>query len=177
MNNLARSWIPYKKLFKNAQTRELALKKVQSSAVHLSILRTLETELQKRDKLPQSTISQSIPLWFIAETERNIFLWRTGRSIIEKDNFEFWIDIPRLIDKRLNQLKSQDENNPFLNPYWGTTTPEGSLIHEETLYLNEFKTVIQNINIHLNALSIATSNALKTIIPGFSEKEPVLLPY
>jgi hypothetical protein len=59
------------------------------------------------------------PLWFLAETERNIFLWRQGKSLDDVEDYEFWVDIPSLITKRRVQLESPQGLNPFTNPNWG----------------------------------------------------------
>ena len=94
-------------------------------AILADVLKTLEVQFQRRGMLPSGTESGPgmafHPLWFVAETERNVFLWRQGCSLIQQDEFEFWIDIEALISKRLNQLDSADPENPFLNPLLDTT--------------------------------------------------------
>ena len=89
--------------------------------VLLGVLKSIENELRKREMLGISG-QPTTPLWFLAETERNIFLWRSGKSLDDQRNYSFWINVPALIKKRRHQLKKPQGLNPFTNPLWGIGT-------------------------------------------------------
>lgn len=139
-------------------------------------LKPLELQLQLREILPLSTSSQFNPLWFIAETERNIFLWRSGLSLAQADDFEFWIDLPALINKRLKQLELNDSANPFMNPVWGTGQNNEAMIEREICYLSQFAEVIKKIELHASALSQITSILKREMSPTLTKPRMVILP-
>ncbi|MBX7143713.1 MAG: hypothetical protein K1X79_04620 [Oligoflexia bacterium] len=123
-------------------------------------LKTLECALNARGLLVRRDSDIFHPLWYVAETERNIFLWKQGRSIIEQDDFEFWIDLPRLISKRLEHLQSQNDNNPFINPLWSITQESAPDRRREIDYLQTFADIVRDIETHLAALCEAGSRIL-----------------
>lgn len=114
------------------------------------VLRSVETNLQQRDLLPGSTAA---PIWFLAETERNIFLWRNGLSLSQRDHFEFCFDVPRLIARRLRQLAHDDPENPLLNPLWGQEAHDPAMRLQEQDYLRGFLETLTKIEGHVHALS------------------------
>jgi hypothetical protein len=71
-------------------------------AVLLETLRGVERRLQERGLLSLPALQQ--PLWFIAEQERNTFLWGRGLSLADANRFDFWVDLPRLVEQRLRDL-------------------------------------------------------------------------
>ena len=146
--------------------------KLPESAILLYSLKPLEKELAKRNLLPEGNAEAFYPLWFLAETERNIFLWRNGCSLIQQDEFEFWIDLEALVIKRLKQVGNPTHGNPFVAPNWDI---HGSPEHEpgpEVRYLEEFRDAIHRIGGHVHALSRAA-----TMVMSVDAREIVLLPH
>ena len=146
-----------------------------TGAVHLAMVRVLETKLEKRNLIEEKPELLN-PLWFLAETERNVFLWRNGYSLDQQDQFEFWIDLPALIEKRLKQLSSFDSENPFMNPLWGLSIADKDTVHKEERYLRSLLDLVEKIKAHLEALSVAAAQVSREISPSVNEKEIVVLP-
>lgn len=113
----------------------------------------MEARLQERGLLPPATGPSFSFLWFIAETERNVFLWRNGYSIAQADEFDFWVSVPDLIQKRLNQLELGSPDNPFINPLWGITNHSPVHAGREIEYLNALADVMSRIADQAFALS------------------------
>lgn len=146
-----------------------------TGAVHLAMVRVLETELEKRNLLDEKPDLLN-PLWFLAETERNVYLWRNGYSLDQQDEFEFWIDLPALIQKRLKQLESFDSENPFMNPLWGLSIADKDTVTREERYLKSLFELIGQVKAHLEALSVAAAQVSREISPSAAEREIVVLP-
>jgi len=144
------------------------------NAVLADILKTLEQELQSRGLLPTPDLDSFHPLWFLAETERNIFLWRNGFSLIQQDEFEFWVDLEALIQKRLAQLTQPDTANPFINPLWELSSSDADLIEREKEYLAHFIDALRKITAHAEALSKVASLIKEQVEPRGRRK--VILP-
>ena len=147
--------------------------KLPNTAILWDVLRSMEGELQRKGLLPRTAQDLFNPLWFLAETERNVFLWRHGCGLTDKDRFEFWIDIPKLIEKRLKQLQSNDYSNPFINPLWEEPLQGSAISEQETEYLLTLIEVIGQIEGHAHALSHVGSELRKEFM---GEVERVLLP-
>lgn len=143
-------------------------------AVLADSLKTLETQLARRGFLRQHSADSFNPLWYLAETERNVFLWKRGLSVIQQDEFEFWVDLEALIQKRLEQLSSFDRQNPFLNPLWGVSTLDQESLCREREYLLSFRVALAKIELHLHALSCVGSMLLSRQLN--ERKERVVLP-
>lgn len=162
-------------------------KSLSDRTIPLAALKTTEMELQKRW---HHRLDNFFPLWFHAHTERNIYLWRHGLSIGDESLFEFWVDVPALIQKRENKLTldandspearaAQRQSNPLTNPNWSTenhafATPLSDmaiLIDEERRYLKDLDTTLAKLTPHIHALSVAT-----TMIHQ-QEVEVVVLPF
>lgn len=143
-----------------------------ATAVLYDCIKPLETSLQRRGMLGRSAKSH-YPLWFLAETERNVFLWRNGLSVLDADHYEFWIDLVELIDKRIGQLTIADEGNPFLG---GIPFEEGGAnlrqASEEEHYLNTFLEKLTLIVAHAHALSFVGSE----LGQEFNSRQRILLP-
>jgi hypothetical protein len=137
--------------------------KLPVSAVLWDVLRGIEMELQRKGLLSPPAPASFNPLWFVAETERNVFLWQKGCSLIDQDQFEFWIDIPKLVQKRIRQLERQDGNNPFTNPLWGQAEQDSSLVECEREYLEQFDELLSQIEGHAHALSIVGSEVQREL--------------
>ena len=146
-----------------------------AGAVHLDLVRVLETELQQRQLIECNTPVLN-PLWFLAETERNVFLWRKGYSIEQADEFDFWIDLDPLIEKRLDQLSHFEEDNPFMNPLWGLSIADPDTLRREENYLRSLASLISQIRPHLEALSVAAGKVQREIEPEVATRAIVVLP-
>jgi hypothetical protein len=140
-----------------------ACKNVPVGSILLDALKPLEVSLFKDKKSP-------FPLWFLAETERNVFLWRNGLSLIHAPYCDFWVHIDSLIDKRLSQLSRANSDNPFCHTLWGPASPDPLTIHEEKAYLADFKFLFQKIAIHADALCHVTTQLQP------SKRIPILIP-
>ena len=125
----------------------------------IDTLKTLERELQKRWS---SASNEFYPLWFHAENERNVYLWRRSLSLSDAERFDFWVDVPALITKRETSLANPDLRNPFTNPRWDSDAPSdtGSLL--EKRYLSDVAGAVQSIVRHAHALSVAGRMLIKT---------------
>lgn len=146
------------------------------AAVLADVLKTVETELASRGFLREQNNACFNPIWYLAETERNVFLWKRGCSVLQHDEFEFWIDIEALIEKRLRQLDSFDSQNPFTNPLWGVATPDKDSAEYERQYLLSFAQAMRQIESHLHALSRLGSLLLKEHEGDSEARERVILP-
>jgi len=165
--------------YKTVQTNSKALCEIPESALLADVLRTLETQLQAKALVNSFRSGTFNPIWFLVETERNIFLWRNGYSLSRQCDFEFWVDLPALIAKRIRQIESGDPSNPFVNPYgdWNNSHADSLLseaLKEEKEYLKSFLRSLESIMIHAHALSQAGS-LLAQEIEG-REKPRILLP-
>jgi hypothetical protein len=166
--------IDHAKVYKSpppiAKNVQFKLESLPRCTVPLDSLKTLENQLSARGLLISS---QFYPLWFHAETERNVFLWRKGCSLIQADEFDFWIDARRLVDKRLRQLESPSVN-PLSTPLWESGSIQNSDVQAERQYLEDFRTWLVRGEKHLHAMSIAGRMVANEI--HHSAKEIVLLP-
>ncbi len=141
----------------------------------LGVLKSVENELRKRELL--ATEGQpATPLWFLAETERNIYLWRNGKSIDDQRDFSFWVDIPALIAKRREQLKRSQALNPFTNPLWGISQFDDKLTQQERDYLDSFEDLVASVLRHAEALSVASETIRSEIAKGIEPRLPIVLP-
>lgn len=157
---------------KSVQEEGIRVHDLPANAILLGSLKTLELQLQKRGMI-ESPEKRFNPIWFVAETERNVFLWRRGCSLIQKDDFEFWVDLPRLIEKRLSQLSSCQADNPFVNPLWGVSVLDKQSAEQEAAYLRSFGEVTGKVSRHLHALSQVGSMLHREHHPA---QERVILP-
>ena len=148
--------------------------KLSEGCVLLGILRAVETDLRKR-KVLANTQPGTLPLWFLAETERNIFLWRNNQSISDAPLYTFWIDVPALINKRRAQLQRADEADPFSNPLWGGGVPDPSCWDHERDYLETLEDLIPTVFRRAHTLSNASETLRQELAPEV-ERVNVLLP-
>lgn len=140
-------------------------------------LKTLETKLAATFQLSIIPGQLFNPLWFLAETERDIYLWRKGLSIKDKDSFEFLIAPLKLIEKRQIQLSPEQikskggRGNPFLNPVLDLSSSNLEICQSELEYLHELSCIITEICQELRVL------ALLYELLSDSEKTRVILPF
>jgi hypothetical protein len=126
-------------------------------AVLASFIRTLETQLLSRG-LVSPPRGDFHPLWFLVETERNVFLWRNGLSLENADEFEFWVDPAALVEKRLLHLEAGSAENPFVNSLWGIASGAAPLsAQEEREYLTALLESMAKLAPHAHALSHVSS--------------------
>ena len=143
----------------------------QSGHILLGVLKAVELELSRRELLG-SCASHATPLWFIAETERNVFLWRTGRSIGDYNKFSFWIDVKALIHKRRALLSRCKGFNPFVQH-----STEAGDTDAESRYLDLLEELTDTIFRHAETLSHASESIRCEIAPTAPIRTPVLLPH
>lgn len=167
--------MPERRSHKNVQLFTRSVQELPATSVLDSVLETMEKDLTRRGLLQIDGSGSYHPLWFLAETERNIFLWRHGMSIEEHEHFEFWIDVPRLIEKRLAQLEGFSPENPFLNPLWGELPYDQEQSSIEANYLKSFTDIALDILPHAHALSHIGSTLRKESIDGRNDGA-ILLP-
>jgi hypothetical protein len=148
---------------------------VPKGAVFIGVLKSVEKELTRRGMLGSEGYAVT-PLWFLAETERNIFLWRSGRSIDDQRDYDFWVDVPALIKKRRAQLDKPHGLNPFINPLWGGAPLDEGLVDGEVRYMDEFEELLSVILPHAAALSLASREVRHELQPGVAQRTTVLLP-
>lgn len=153
--------------------------RIPSEAVLLETLKLVELRLQRKGLLPHSKEEQHAgwhPLWFVAETERNIFLWRNGHSLSEADRFEFWVNPHRLITKRLAHLKFKEYGTPSIPESWEgehlTPSPQC-----EDEYLALFGEILLKAENHLTALSRVVSITRLELQRPPQAPQVIVLPY
>jgi len=142
-----------------------------AGAVLLGVLKAIEKELARRGLL-EATVEQATPLWFIAETERNVFLWRHGRSIDDCREFSFWIDVPALIEKRRNHLSRCRGFNPFV---CGSPSETGA--QHELRYLDQIEDMADSIFSKAALVSRASESLQHELDPALALSTRVVLPY
>lgn len=160
---------------KSAHSTHGIVQSVPSGAVLLRVLRTVENELRRRRMIGGGGEAVT-PLWFLAETERNIFLWRQGKSLDDVEDYEFWVDIPSLITKRRGQLESPQGLNPFTNPNWGNAPLDTRALDCERNYLEDVEDLGDVIIPHAEALSRASVTVQIELSPRSTPRTTVLLP-
>ena len=177
MINSAKQGLKRSQLFSSVQNDYKSVHDLPNGVILLDSVKTLEIDLQKRSLLKGQggnniDSAQMHPLWFLAETERNIFLWRSGFSLEDVDQFEFWVDVNLLIEKRLKQIENFNPENPFFNSLWGFSSGSKESVAEESEYLKTFRDLLNSIISHASALSAVTSLISKEI---YSQEEKIMI--
>ena len=165
---------PHEKPAQSVQELQGTTQNLSTGCVLLGILKSIETELRKRNHL-WSSGTPPTPLWFLAETERNIFLWRTNQSLDDARKYSFWVDIRGLISKRREQLSRPQDSNPFTNPLWGSGALDASLVERERDYLDALEDLIPTAFKRAEALSRA-SESLRLEIDPEAGRSMVIIP-
>ncbi|MCB0353961.1 MAG: hypothetical protein KDD64_10565 [Bdellovibrionales bacterium] len=151
-----------------------SVRELPTEAILFPLLKKFESELQNRGMLPDTSQSDFFPIWFLAETERNVALWRLGLSLSYAEDFEFWISVEMLIEKRLMKLTSPDRENPFHGGFSKDLRFEDHLSQSEEEYIFQFRTLYTELATDFHALSVATSIAAREL--GEEELPLLLLP-
>jgi len=141
----------------------------------LDTIRTLETRMLTRGLISAINAQATTPLWFLAETERNVFLWRRGISLADQEKLEFWVDLPKLIEKRIKSLTNSANSNTFPNSLLDIATPDDGF-QRECAYLREFEAHYKGIAIHAHALSCIASQARVDLFGPCAHRPQVVLP-
>jgi len=144
--------------------------------VLLGILKSVEQELLTREFVGDARL-EATPLWFIAETERNVFLWRSGKSLDDRSRFIFWVDIRALIVKRRLQLQRSSGFNPFINSTTGGGANDEQGTQFERQYLDHVEEMIDTIFSHAETLSHASESIRLELSPDSASRVAVTLPF
>ncbi len=173
MQNNALSPSPTSKIVQRLSNSSVA---PPTGAITLEVLKLMETHLQRRNLLPSTTTTSFRYLWFVAETERNVFLWRNQLSLGDAGNFDFWVIVDELVQKRVSQLEQRDSENPFTNPVWGESSGSALNVTSEIKYLEMFHEIYKRSAAHAHALCKVMQGISKEMGMGLSERVPVVLP-
>lgn len=151
----------------------LAEQPIPSSAVLLEALKPMELRMLQRGLVSPPRDGNSA-LWFLGETERNLFLWRNGLSLDDSPEFDFWIDVPKLITKRCSG--SSTPENLTVAPHQSDLALNELLAH--TLggnrdYLRQLHEQFIKIQLHLHALSQATAELKSEALRELGKRSPV----
>lgn len=141
-------------------------------ALPLSVLVSLEKRLGQRGLLPREPHQ---PLWFIAETERNTFLWQQGLSLEDAALVDFWVDIYALAERHLTRLEAFNPENPFHDGGFGGEESEDNAVEKERRYIERLTGILGRVESHLVALSRAVNIAIAK--EQDEEKPVVMLPW
>jgi hypothetical protein len=149
-----------------------------TQAVSAEVLKTAEIRMQQKGMLPGNNSLNHHPLWFFVETEKNVFLWRSGLQLDDKEEFDFWVDLETLIEKRLSQIERSKQSDPIqfaFSEFEINADPKAA----EKDYLLALKENIMPILNHLSALSevqreiIAEgtkTKATQVVLPHYNNK-------
>ena len=146
------------------------------NAITVDVLKLMELHLQRRGLIPASVGTSFRYLWFVAETERNVFLWRNGLSIEDASHFDFWVVVDNLVDKRIRQLENSDHDNPFTNPAWGDGCSNPKSADKEKQYLEMFLEIYRRSSEHAHALCHMNKMIIKELTKSSLEPVSVVLP-
>ena len=141
-----------------------------SASVLLGVLKVIEIELRNRELLGAAA-AYATPLWFIAETERNVFLWRNWKSLDHRTEFSFWINLEALLKKRRAQLLSCSGFNPFIN-----FSPNSGGAEFELRYLDELEELLDTVFTHASALCRTSTATCIEVVSDSPPRTVVILP-
>lgn len=144
-------------------------------SILLGVLKSIESELRRRDLLGIPG-HNTTPLWFLAETERNVYLWRNGKSIDDHRQYTFWIDVKALLLKRRQQLQRSKGFNPFIASGCASAPHDGDAVRNEHAYLDCIEDLAGSIFKHAEALSKASESVRAELAPDTAERVSVVLP-
>jgi hypothetical protein len=151
--------------------------RIPEHALLLGVLKAVESELTRRDFMGLRQYGAT-PLWFLAETERNVYLWRNGKGLDDQRNYTFWIDVPALIEKRRAQLGRQRGGgfNPFINPLGGNLPLDERALEVERDYLDVLEDLCVTIFRQAEALSHASETVRRELTTEAERRTTVVLP-
>lgn len=145
-----------------SKIEHLGTKNVPSGAILLGTLKPFEQSLFQKGLISHSS---PVPLWFLAETERNTFLWKNGLSLVHASYFDFWIQVDDLIEKRKSQLDRVTPDNPFSGALLGASAIDPSAIELERHYLADIKAHFSRIALYAECLCHATNAVIGEMNP------------
>ena len=166
--------------FSELQTSQFLSKSEQvctntnANVVAADIIRTAEMRMQQKGMLPGGQTLSHNPFWFLVETEKNVFLWRSGCSLVDKDKYDFWVDINSLLDKRIDQLERQNGSDPISTEFDAFDLNVDPLKAEKE-YLEILRETIMPILNHLSALSEVQREIISENTNSRAQR--VVLPY
>ena len=140
-------------------------------AILIGVLKSIEKELRARRFIGDS-FHEAMPLWFLAETERNIFLWRSCLSIDDANEFAFWVDVPALIAKRRRHLSRCEGFNPFIN-----SSPSETGAEIELRYLDHIEDLGESVLAKAAVISRASHELRRDLAPLAPICPTIVLPY
>lgn len=150
--------------------------RIPEHALLLGVLKAVESELTRRDFMGLRRYGAT-PLWFLAETERNVYLWRNGKGLDDQRNYTFWIDVPALIGKRRAQLERRSSGfNPFINPLGGNLPLDERTLEVERDYLDVLEDLCVTVFRQAEALSHASETVRRELSAEAEERTTVVLP-
>ncbi len=135
-----------------AQSVHVPEQSLPRNAVQLSVLKPLEELLRSRGLLPAPIAHRVHPLWFLAETARNVFLWRAGLSLLDQDRFDFWVDPTALAKQQIERIARATEASPFDTPRWGLEDAACAPQRDQERYFNTFLELLHRVEDHAHAL-------------------------
>jgi hypothetical protein len=153
---------------------------IPQGAVLLGVLKAIECELRARHQLGSSS-SEATPLWFLAETERNLYLWISGVGLANAGSTVFWVNISALITKRKRQLLRHFSNgatggfNPFITRDSYRSAELGDL-DSEFSYLDELARLDSAIFKRAAMISRISDSLHDELIPLGGARKRVVLP-
>jgi len=158
-----------------AQSLHVPEQSLPKNAVQLSVLKPLEELLRSRGLLPAPIALRAHPLWFLAETARNVFLWRSGLSLLDQDQFDFWVDPAALAKQQLDRIARTAEESPFDSPRWGVENATGAPHRDQERYFNTLLELLHRVEDHAHVLGRIAGLVCKEL--GQEDERPrVLLP-
>ncbi len=125
-------------------------------AIPIENFRSFEEKLQSRGLICSSSLSYG-SLWFLIETEKNVFLWRRGLSLSAESEFRFYVDVRALVTKRLQQIRDSKKfgaDTPFINPLWSISPPNEDALEFECRYLTTLESIWTKVEEHMLALKL-----------------------
>jgi hypothetical protein len=151
---------------------------IPQSAVLLGVLKAIECELRSRHQLGTTPTTSATPLWFLAETERNLYLWLTGTGLANASRTVFWVDTNALICKRRKQLSRHSNSfatygfNPFITRDQNSGEP-----NNEGSYLDELERLGCEIFKRAAMISRISDSLYDELIPPGKARKRVVLPF
>ncbi len=162
--------------FKIERARHFTTHRVPAYPVSLEALKLTEEQLRRRALIAHSSSEDFYPLWFLAETERNVFLWQHHFSLSDMSLFHFSIDIDALIEKRMRHISSGNSFNSLDDGFDQASSTQGWRNNRERDYLRSLQQTLQPLMPHLSALS-STISDLENSNPASAEAINLVLPY
>ena len=151
------------RLYKIVHSFGKTLGDLSETSVTLNTLKATERALVKKELLPKNSAFQETPIWFLAETERNVFLWRNGLSLTDSPNFEFWFDPIELASRQLGKLLERPHSDERAEYKELPGLFSGNISNQQESisldYLERFVSAWKLIGPHLHALSLLDRRA------------------